>query len=273
MTKISIITISYNNLEGLKRTVPSVLSQSYKDYEYIVVDGGSNDGSKEYLEANSAHITRWVSEPYKGIYNAMNKGIAMATGEYCIFMNSGDHFFSATTLEDAAPQLDGTDYCVGRTIVLDEKYASLRMPPKSPTLRYLSDNALQHQSTFIKTKLLKEHPYDESLKIAADWAHFIESWYVRHHSYKPIDTLVAVFYLDGISFNQPKQVRAEFNLVLKRLFPNGLPKENETKEQKQERLTAKVHYKIERAMRKSCLKRDWKILRNSLRFVLKDLFM
>lgn len=117
MTKISIITISYNNLEGLKRTVHSVLSQSYKDYEYIVVDGGSNDGSKEYLEANSAHITRWVSEPDKGIYNAMNKGIAMATGKYCIFMNSGDHFFSATTLEDAAPQLDGTDYCVGRTIV------------------------------------------------------------------------------------------------------------------------------------------------------------
>lgn len=66
MVKISIITISYNNLEGLRRTVPSVLSQSYKDYEFIVVDGGSTDGSKEYLEANSSGITRWVSEPDKG---------------------------------------------------------------------------------------------------------------------------------------------------------------------------------------------------------------
>ena len=235
MAKISIITISYNNLEGLKRTVPSVLSQTYNDYEYIVVDGGSNDGSKEYLESKSALITRWISEPDKGIYNAMNKGIAMATGEYCIFMNSGDHFLSAMVLEKAAPELDGTDYCVGRTIVMDEQYASLRMPPKSPTLRFLSDNALQHQST--------------------------------------MDIVVAVFYLDGISFNQPKQVRTEFNLVLKRLFPNGLPKEKETKEQKQELLTAKVAYKLERAMRKSGLKRDLKILRNSIRFVLKDLFM
>lgn len=273
MAKISIITISYNNLEGLRRTVPSVLSQTYNDYEYIVVDGGSNDGSKEYLESKSALITRWISEPDKGIYNAMNKGIAMATGEYCIFMNSGDHFLSAMVLEKAAPELDGTDYCVGRTIVMDEQYASLRMPPKSPTLRFLSDNALQHQSTFIKTKLLKEHPYDESLKIVADWAHFVENRYVRHHSYKSMDIVVAVFYLDGISFNQPKQVRTEFNLVLKRLFPNGLPKEKETKEQKQELLTAKVAYKLERAMRKSGLKRDLKILRNSIRFVLKDLFM
>ena len=80
MAKISIITISYNNLEGLKRTVPSVLSQTYNDYEYIVVDGGSNDGSKEYLESKSAQITRWVSEPDKGIYNAMNENLLKKEG-------------------------------------------------------------------------------------------------------------------------------------------------------------------------------------------------
>lgn len=273
MVKISIITISYNNLEGLRRTVPSVLSQSYKDYEFIVVDGGSTDGSKEYLEANSSGITRWVSEPDKGIYNAMNKGIAMATGEYCIFMNSGDHFFSALTLEKAAPELDGTGYCVGRTIMVEEDFASMCMPPKSPTVRFLKDNALQHQSTFIKTELLKENPYDENLKIAADWAHFIESWYVRHYSYKPMDVVVAVFYLDGISAQQPRQVRAEFNSVLERLFPDGMPKEKETKEQKLERLTAKVKYKMGRAMRKKPLSRDWKILRNSFRFLWKDLLV
>ena len=88
-----------------------------------------------------------------------------------------------------------------------------------------------------------------------------------------MDVVVAVFYLDGISAQQPRQVRAEFNSVLKRLFPDGMPKEKETKEQKLERLTAKVKYKMGRAMRKKPLSRDWKILRNSFRFLWKDLFV
>ena len=92
--KLSIITINYNNLEGLKRTVESVINQTSKEFEYIVIDGGSNDGSGAYIESKSEHIDYWVSEPDKGIYNAMNKGIAKASGEYLLFLNSGDHLFS-----------------------------------------------------------------------------------------------------------------------------------------------------------------------------------
>ena len=90
--KITVITVNFNNLNGLKRTIPSVLSQTYNQYEYIIVDGGSTDGSKEYIEQYSPLIDEWVSEPDKGVYNAMNKAIKMAHGEFCIFMNSGDHF-------------------------------------------------------------------------------------------------------------------------------------------------------------------------------------
>ena len=111
--KVTVITINYNNLHGLKRTIPSVLSQTCDDFEYIVVDGGSTDGSKEYIESQKG-IDQWVSEKDKGIYNAMNKGISMAHGEYCIFMNSGDHFFSTYSLENAYKELDGTGYCVGQ---------------------------------------------------------------------------------------------------------------------------------------------------------------
>ena len=102
-----VITVNYNNLKGLKRTISSVLSQSFSDFEYIIVDGGSSDGSKEYIESKREYINQWVSEKDHGVYNAMNKAIRMAQGEYCIFMNSVDHFFSSQSLENAAKMLNG----------------------------------------------------------------------------------------------------------------------------------------------------------------------
>jgi len=84
-TKLSIITINYNNCAGLKRTIDSVVSQSFKDYEWIVIDGGSKDGSKDLIEQYSDSFTYWVSEPDNGIYNAMNKGIEKANGEWMLF--------------------------------------------------------------------------------------------------------------------------------------------------------------------------------------------
>ena len=97
--KLSIITINYNHKEGLLKTIKSVVNQTYHDIEYIVIDGGSTDGSKEYIESKQEYINQWVSEKDHGVYNAMNKAIRMAQGEYCIFMNSGDHFFSSQSLE------------------------------------------------------------------------------------------------------------------------------------------------------------------------------
>ena len=98
--KISIITINYNNIQGLKQTLFSVLEQDYNNIEYIVIDGGSTDGSKELLRAKSDELFYWVSERDKGVYNAMNKGIAQSTGDYLIFMNSGDVFFNKHVLSD-----------------------------------------------------------------------------------------------------------------------------------------------------------------------------
>ena len=96
---LSIITINYNNLEGLKKTIESVCSQTYRDYEWIVIDGGSTDGSRELIEENKSHIHYWVSEPDNGIYHAMNKGIAQAKGDYCQFLNSGDYYIAPNTLQ------------------------------------------------------------------------------------------------------------------------------------------------------------------------------
>lgn len=272
--KITVITINYNNLHGLKRTIPSVLSQTCHDFEYIVVDGGSTDGSKEYIESQKG-IDRWVSEKDKGIYNAMNKGISMAHGEYCIFMNSGDHFFSPYSLENAYKELDGTDYCVGRTAVVENNNSMLFMvPPTKMSLLFIKNNFLMHQSTFIKTSLLKEHPYDEELKIISDWSHFFELWHNKKCTYKAMEYIISVFYFDGISFAQRDTINEEKKLVINRILGDKadliIPR---TQEEKREWITDRLKFKLESAMKKSPLSRDWKLIRNGIKFFIKDLFL
>ena len=105
--KLSVITINFNNRDGLRKTIESVVKQTYKDFEYIIIDGGSTDGSVDVIKEYADKIDYWVSEPDKGIYNAMNKGIDVAKGEYCIFMNSGDVFFSNDVYNEVYEDLRG----------------------------------------------------------------------------------------------------------------------------------------------------------------------
>ena len=119
---LSIITINYNNLVGLRRTVASVLAQSYKDFEYIVIDGASTDGSYEFLAQHSG-IDQWISEPDKGVFQAMNKGIQHAHGEYCLFLNSGDTLFAPDSLEGVVGYLGESDFYTGAVTYLDNVFA------------------------------------------------------------------------------------------------------------------------------------------------------
>ena len=121
MPKLSIITINYNNLEGLKKTFESVFMQTYQDFEYIVIDGGSTDGSKEYIAENADKINYWVSEPDKGVYHAMNKGIMKANGEYLLFINSGDELFENNTIEKSLSNLHTEEIIAGNLNFISEK--------------------------------------------------------------------------------------------------------------------------------------------------------
>lgn len=271
--KVTVITINHNNLQGLKRTIPSVLSQTCEDFEYIVVDGGSTDGSKEYIESQKG-IDRWISEKDKGIYNAMNKGVSMAHGEYCIFMNSGDHFLSTYSLENACKELDGTDYCVGRTAVVNNNSIEFCVPPKRMSLLFIKDTSLQHQSTFIKTSLLKEYPYNEELKIISDWAHFFELWYNQKCTYKGIESIISAYYMDGISSIETKLLNEERKLVLNTITQNRMDLlKPQSKEEKREWITNRLEFKLKSAMKKKPLSRDWKVIRNGVKFFFKDLFI
>jgi glycosyltransferase involved in cell wall biosynthesis len=198
--KVSIITINYNNLEGLKRTVESVVNQTWQEFEYIIIDGGSTDGSAEYIESQSEHINYWISEPDKGIYNAMNKGIAQATGEYLLFLNSGDHFYCNTVLQENIEHLQKHDLIYFNIEVAGAISSEIVSYPDKLRFSDLCFGTLCHQSTFIKNTLFHTVGlYDENLKIASDWKFFILALFNYHCSYVKIDKTVSTFYLGGIS--------------------------------------------------------------------------
>lgn len=214
--KLSVITINYNNRDGLQKTIESVVNQTFKDFEYIIIDGGSTDGSVDVIKEHVDRIDYWVSEPDKGIYNAMNKGIDIAKGEYCIFMNSGDLFYNDDIVFNIVPELDGTDFVYGNTF---NSNGYIQPHFKDITLKTLYFTALAHQSTFIKTALLKQYHYDESFKIVADWKFCLQTLILDNSSYKGVDIIISVFDIYGLSNSNREDLLIERKKVLKSLFP------------------------------------------------------
>ena len=128
--KLSIITVNLNNRIGLERTINSVVSQTFKDFEWIVIDGGSTDGSKELITQYANHFAYWVSEPDKGIYNAMNKGIKVAKGEYLLFLNSGDWIIDERVAQDFIETSISADIISGDVcLVYDENTMPIKKSP------------------------------------------------------------------------------------------------------------------------------------------------
>lgn len=206
MPKLTIITINYNNLEGLKKTFESVFMQSLQGFEYIVIDGGSSDGSKEYIEERADKITYWVSEPDRGVYHAMNKGIEVAKGEYVLFINSGDELYEKSTLENAIPQLYGEDMITGNLQFISATNEYLGIGRAQVSFIEMYHDTIWHPSTFIKRKAFEDTQlYDEQLKICSDWKWFLLAIFKYKKSYRKIEHTIAKFYLDGISASTENQ--------------------------------------------------------------------
>ena len=197
---LSIITINFNNLEGLKKTMASVLGQTWKEFEYILIDGGSTDGSAAYIESQSQYIDYWVSEPDTGIYNAMNKGIKVAKGEYLLFLNSGDHFYENSVLEKNYKFINNYDIIYFNVNVISGKAENIMNSPGYLVFSYFINDTLPHPATFINVSLFeKVGYYDESLKIVSDWKFFVESICKFNSSYLKVENILATHYLNGIS--------------------------------------------------------------------------
>jgi len=198
--KLSIITINLNNAEGLRKTIESVVSQTFTDFEYIVIDGASTDGSVDIINQFADKITYWLSEPDKGIYNAMNKGIIKAKGEYLQFLNSGDWLYSDSTLQDIFCLNKTEDILYGDlySVSKDGTSTFVTYPSKLTLDFFLYDN-ICHQAAFIKKNLLVMNPYNEEFKIASDWDFFLKQIVLQNCSISKMSKTV-VFYQDfGIS--------------------------------------------------------------------------
>ena len=172
--KITVVTICYNAVNTIEKTILSVINQTYNNIEYIVVDGASTDGTMDIIKKYDDRIAKWVSEPDNGIYDAMNKGIDMATGEWINFMNAGDIFFSCFSISSAFDIVDtiSADIIYGYQVHSYKygKYVRIRL--SLDRFRYCMP--IGHPSTFVKTSLMKECKFDTNFKIAADYNFFFK---------------------------------------------------------------------------------------------------
>ena len=229
--KLSIITINRNNAAGLEKTLQSVTDQTFKEFEYIVVDGASTDGSVEVIkkyESKFAHL-KWISEPDKGIYNAMNKGICMASGDYIQILNSADCLASGDVTEKMLSALEkagNPSILYGNMIkyfpdgkkIVDKCFAGQEI-----TMLGMFTGTLNHDPAYIRHDLFEKYGYyDETLKIVSDWKWYLQAIILGEEKPHYVDMNVTLFDMTGISETNKELDKTERKQVLDLLFPHAV---------------------------------------------------
>lgn len=213
--KLSIITVNYNDAEGLERTIKSVISQTFHDYEFIIIDGGSIDGSVDVIKQYENHIDYWVSEKDGGIYPGMNKGLRQAKGDFLNFMNGGDCYHSEYVLEKIFALETDADIITGT----HSENGIRNVGKNGVTMLDLYKWAIDHQASFIRRDVALRHPYDEKYKIVSDWKFFIEALVFDNCSFYYTDMIVVDVDMKGISNTNFELDKKEREAVLRELFP------------------------------------------------------
>ncbi len=202
MKRLSIITINLNNKEGLISTINSVIGQKCKDFEFIVIDGMSDDGSIDIINLNKKFIDKIIIESDSGIYNAMNKGIGLSEGTYLLFLNSGDTLVDNYCIDKSLKFLDGTDIISGDMQMFENGELRIHKAPSFINFKFFLNDSLPHPSTFIKKILFDKYGgYEERYRIVSDWLFFLVVTCKENSTYKKIDCLISNFDTNGISSN------------------------------------------------------------------------
>ncbi|MFD1551793.1 glycosyltransferase family 2 protein [Putridiphycobacter roseus] len=218
---LSIITITYNNINGLKKTIASVSALTFNDYEHIIMDGNSNDGTQAYLKSIDQPTRIWVSEPDKGIYNAMNKGLAIAKGTWVIFMNAGDQFFNANILSDI-PFSESSSIIYGQC---QAEYATgfKRIIKPLPIEQLWKGMSFSHQSVFV-TKKLMGVGFNEKYKYVADFE-LLFKHFLAGVNFIALQVPICIIDAGGVSdqkrykaTNEVYQINKELNPKFKQAF-------------------------------------------------------
>lgn len=197
---ISVITICRNESPHIKKTIQSVKQQTFLDYEHVVIDGGSEDGTVEIIESLSYDKMCWISEPDRGIYHAMNKGLAMARGSYLLFLNGGDALYSENVFREIFSFLTTNKLIAGKICFeFDDKLSLIEDAPLAMSSAFLIESSLFHPATFIHKSLFEKlGPYDESFKIAGDYEFFLRCLKAGA-PYGKVENVIALFRRDGVS--------------------------------------------------------------------------
>lgn len=224
---LSIITVNLNNKRGLQKTIDSVVSQNCKDFEWIIIDGGSEDGSKDLIEAYSDYITLWVSEKDLGIYDGMNKGILASKGDYILFLNSGDALSNNNILSNICSDINNVDIIVYDILLHSEEkevVKDLAHLKNLSVVSFLFTATFPHQSTLIKRDLFsKIGLYDINYRFVADWIFFWKACIENNASYIYKEgCILAIYDLDGISTKNREKAQAERYSFLLSLYPKRL---------------------------------------------------
>lgn len=207
--KISVVTVCYNACNDIEKTLVSVLNQNYENLEYVIIDGLSSDGTQDVInccvEKYQLRDIKFISEPDKGIYDAMNKGIDMATGEWINFMNAGDLFVDNKVVEDIVDGIKGEyDVLFGNSLQCNNGIIRQR----KGKIKQGEFPTLGHQSTFVKTALMKEWRFDVKYKICADFD-FLYKLYKQGYQFLYIDRDVDLFDVSGLSSTHREQLYLE----------------------------------------------------------------
>lgn len=220
---LSIITVNLNNKAGLIKTTDSIINQTFQEFEWLVIDGGSDDGSKDVIQGISDERLRyWVSEPDTGIYNAMNKGIIHAQGKYLLFLNSGDYLVDNTVLSVVFANSYTSDIIYGNLVRVRNGVEYIVEVPDSDSLRasYFFRTSLPHQASFINKELFDKYGlYEEKYRIVSDWEFFLKCVVFENVTIEYIRVPICIFCGGGISETCGESFSCEGESVLKNLFP------------------------------------------------------
>ncbi len=200
---ISVITINLNDHKGLEATVKSVRAQNCSAIEHIIIDGGSTDGSQEYIKQNESWFTHWISELDKGVYDAQNKGLRKAKGEFVIFLNAGDTFYSNDLISSflSLSKKDSDNIIYGNSNVIKvDGTSSILVPPNKLDLNFWYRNTLNHQAVFFKRDLFHAYGhYDISYKFCADMDVLLKVFKKEPNSFAHFNKIVCNYYETGLS--------------------------------------------------------------------------
>ena len=212
--KISVVTVCYNAVDQIEETIKSVVGQTYPDIEYIVIDGGSTDGTTDIIRKYSDKISYWISEPDNGIYDAMNKGILVATGDYINFMNAGDYFSSVNAISDVAKQINATnDIIYGDSTMIDYK-GRRRISAADTNVNLLKKRPIyRHNASFTRTSLHRKNLFaidkKKDFKYALDYNNIFTLWH-QGALFQKVDVDVVTWDKKGTSDRDVENVRLMF---------------------------------------------------------------